>query len=325
MPEDTQIIMKCNNTIQKIKPEFYNSPYGSYYPGIVKFTPGKVPAGTYCKVVISSDSADIEWRYTVRSINCNNGKAENVNTEAFAGPHEGFGFVYPSPLPTPLPKQTDHPGDHDVPDIHKSHKKSSSSNTNSDEDDEISAKELGDFKIENVYLGTSPNIVVNLNVFATLMKKARNLFGHVIPPPDFIHSAIWIGKNDAIDDDSLGAVFVYGKYLNKHNLKFYINHDGAKAFVMSFGEFKQRYPLIDPIKLHANKKLNLFKFIEKINENGHWSAKDYNWPTNNCQHFTARLINILKATRVTPGNNDWIDLPRPIIDSLEVNENFLKK
>ena len=39
--------------------------------------------GTYCKVIVSSDSADTEWRYTVNAIKCNNRKAENVNPDAF--------------------------------------------------------------------------------------------------------------------------------------------------------------------------------------------------------------------------------------------------
>ncbi|KAK8857696.1 hypothetical protein M9Y10_016104 [Tritrichomonas musculus] len=366
MPEDTQIMMKCNDTILNIKPEFYDTPSGSYYPGIVKFMPGKVPAGTYCKVVVSSASEDIEWRYTVRSINCNNGKAENVNPDAFSGIDNGFGFAYPTPMasrtPRPTITQPPHPSETDYPtrpspsrDPRKrevtweptlpspspslsplpsenvtnapknSHKKSSSSHKNNDDDNEESAKVLGDFNIETVYLGTSPNIVVNLNFFSTLMKKARQSFGHAIPPPDFIHSAIWVGKEGPVNDNSLGAIFVYGKYWNKHNLPTYIETDGAKAFVMTLGEFKQRYPSIDPIKLNVHRHISLFEFIEKVKESGHWGARDYNWPTNNCQHFTSKLINILKATRETPDHKDWVNLPKLILNSLETNENFLEK
>ena len=86
-------------------------------------------------------------------------------------------------------------------------------------------------------------------------------------------------------------------------------------------EFKQRYPAIDPMKLNPNRKMKLFDFIEEVQNSGNWRASDYNWPTNNCQHFTSKLINILKATRNDPNNNDWIDLPKPVLNSLKHNEN----
>ncbi|KAK8850279.1 hypothetical protein M9Y10_018408 [Tritrichomonas musculus] len=199
-------------------------------------------------------------------------------------------------------------------------KKSGSSHKDNDDDDESSAKTLGNIKINSVYLGTSPNIVVNLNIFVKLMRNARRLFGHVVPAPDFIHSAIWVGEKEP-SDDTLGAIFVYGKYWNKHNLDSYLGQDGAKAFVMSFGEFKQRYPSIDPVKLNTKRKMNLFDFIKEVKGSGNWGAKDYNWPTNNCQHFTAKLVDILHATRNEPNNNDWIDIPKPIMKSLKANEN----
>ena len=201
-------------------------------------------------------------------------------------------------------------------------KKSGSSHKDDDDDDddESSAKTLGNIKINSVYLGTSPNIYVNLNIFVKLMRNARKLLGHVVPPPDFIHSAIWVGEKEPTDN-TLGAIFVYGKYWNKHKLDSYLEKDGAKAFVMSFGEFKQRYPSIDPVKLNTNKNMKLFKFIKEVKRSGNWGAKDYNWPTNNCQHFTAKLIDILHATRNQPTNEDWINLPKPVMNSLKSNEN----
>lgn len=196
---------------------------------------------------------------------------------------------------------------------------SSSSNKDDDSQDEQSAKTLGNFDINSVYLGTSPNIYVNLQIFVTLMRKARKTLGHVIPPPDFVHSAIWVGEKEPTDD-SVGAIFVYGKYWNKYNMDTYLDKTGAKAYVMKFSEFKQRYPSIDPMKLNAHKKMKLFDFINEVKESGNWDAKNYNWPTNNCQHFTAKLIDILHATRNTPSGDDWIDLPKPVMRSLKSNE-----
>ena len=255
------------------------------------------------EVILTSDSLDIEWRYTVLSINCVGGKAQNVNPDAFTGKDNGYGFDF---------------GDEKK----KSH---GSSHKNDDDDSKSSSKILGDFEIKSVYLGASPNIYYNFNIFASLMRKARKVFGHVIPPPDFVHSAIWVGSEKDVTDDSIGAIFVYGKYWNKHNSPIYLSQDGAKSYVMTLREFKEMYPSIAPMKLNAHKKINLFEFIEKAKISGKWNARDYNWPTNNCQHFTAKLINILKATRSTPDNSDWIELPKSILNSLQLNEEFLNK
>ena len=74
------------------------------------------------------------------------------------------------------------------------------------------------------------------------------------------------------------------------------------------------------MKLNPHKNVKLFEFIDKILHEGKWGVHDYNWPTNNCQHFTAKLINILGATRDTPTNDDWIELPKQVLNSLESNE-----
>lgn len=82
MPKDTIVRIKCNKSVISVSTTLLDS-NPSMYPGIIKFDVPKINAGTYCKVVISSDSADIEWRYTVQAIKCVNGKAENVNPDAF--------------------------------------------------------------------------------------------------------------------------------------------------------------------------------------------------------------------------------------------------
>lgn len=89
---------------------------------------------------------------------------------------------------------------------------------------------------------------------------------------------------------------------------------------MTFGEFKEKYPSIDPIKLNSHKNIKLHEFINQIQLSGQWGAKDYNWPINNCQNFTAKLIDLLQATRNVANSDDWIELSKPILQSLKSNE-----
>ena len=178
---------------------------------------------------------------------------------------------------------------------------------------------LGNINISIAYLGLSPTIYVNLNFFIQIMKKARQFLGHIIPPPELVHSAIWVGESDA-SDDNIGAIFVYGRYFNKIKSQAYLSEDGAKAYVMTLREFKEKYPSTDPIKLNPHKEIKLHEFINEVQVSGKWGAKDYNWPTNNCQHFTAKLIDLLQATRNAANKDDWIELPKPILQSLKSNE-----
>lgn len=195
----------------------------------------------------------------------------------------------------------------------------SSSNKDEDDKSQSSAKALGNIKIQTVYIGYSPNIIVSMSFLVNFMRKVRMFFGHIIPPPELVHSAIWVSDKDA-NDDTIGAVFVYGRYFNKYNYTAYLNDDGAKAYKMSFKEFKGRYHLNSPKKLKIHKEIMLFDFINEVIASGKWTAHDYNWPTNNCQHFTAKLIKILQASRITPNNNDWLEIPKPILVSLKQNE-----
>lgn len=61
--------------------------------------------------------------------------------------------------------------------------------------------------------------------------------------------------------------------------------------------------------------MKLLDFINKVKQNGKWGVHD----------FTAELIDILEATRDIPSNDDWIELPKKIINSLELNEKKRKK
>lgn len=89
---------------------------------------------------------------------------------------------------------------------------------------------------------------------------------------------------------------------------------------MTFKEFKEKFNAATPMKLKVQKNIKLLDFINQMEANGNWGFKDYNWPTNNCQHFTAKMINVLGATRASPNENDWMDLPKIVFDSLKSNE-----
>ena len=152
------------------------------------------------------------------------------------------------------------------------------------------------------------------------MKTARKIFGQIIPPPNFIHSAIWISSETNIDDETLGAIVVYGKYYSNGHDESYLFDDGARSFLMTFGEFKELFDSFDVKKLVPQKNVHMFDFIKEIKDGGKWNALNYNWPTNNCQHFTTLCLNILKAIRYSPNENDWADLPYSIMNTLKTNE-----
>lgn len=116
-----------------------------------------------------------------------------------------------------------------------------------------SAKTLGNIEIKTVYLGKSPNIVFNLNFMLSFFRKVRKTLGHVVPSPDLVHSAIWVSKDAEVSENSVGELFVYGRYFNKKNSPVYLDNNGAKAYVMTLKQFKQRYPAIEPMKLNPHK------------------------------------------------------------------------
>ncbi|KAK8892613.1 hypothetical protein M9Y10_029852 [Tritrichomonas musculus] len=202
-------------------------------------------------------------------------------------------------------------------DIYKCPKDGSSSG--GDSDSGLSARTLGNFEIKSAFLGTTPNIIVNLNFFYSFMRTIRKNIGRVVPSPEIVHSAIWVGEANPTDE-SMGALFTYGRYFNKNNNQAFLWNDGAKGYAISFKDFKLKFNAANPMKLNLKKNIKLLDFIDSIQSSGNWKAKDYNWPTNNCQHFTAKLINILGASRVSPSNEDWVDVPKLVLNSLESNE-----
>lgn len=193
----------------------------------------------------------------------------------------------------------------------------SSSNNDNDINERFSSQLLGNIQIGSVYLGASK--IIWLDFGYKLMNVARKALGKLIPPPDFLHSAIWVGTQNPTDE-SLGAIFVYGRYNPNGNDQTFLLEDGARSYVMTLKEFKEKYNSFGVKKLNPQKRLYLFDFIEAIKSSGNWRSKYYNWPTNNCQHFSAKCISLLKATRDTINDNDWENLPSTILNTLKLNE-----
>lgn len=181
-----------------------------------------------------------------------------------------------------------------------------------------SSKILGNFNIKNIYIGAS--FVFDFDIGYSLMHNARKTIGHYIPAPNFLHPAIWVGSGDATDEESLGVVFVYGKYYPEDDNDDFILKDGLKSFSLSFKDFKAKYDAFDPVKLIPQRKINVFDFINEVKSNGNWNAKDYKWNRNNCQHFVTKCLSILHAVRFLPNENDWINIPSKILKELKLNE-----
>lgn len=210
----------------------------------------------------------------------------------------------PEPIPTPIEEGGGGDG-------------GSSSSSGDSKEAKASSVILGDFSIKTVFIGQSP--IVKFKPGYSLMSTARQLIGKIIPPPNFIHSAIWVGPENALDS-TLGAIFVYGKYYSSGNDASFLYKDGARSFVMSLKEFKSTFSAYKVKKVIPHIEMKLFNYIDKVKKSGNWTAYNYNWPTNNCQHFTAKLINILQATRKSPNINDWIEIPKVVLSSLKANE-----
>ena len=175
------------------------------------------------------------------------------------------------------------------------------------------ADDLGDFVVTRVYLGGNP--CLDFEPGYQMMRVARQLFGQRVPAPNFQHTAIWFGERDD-GDDSIGAILVYGEYYNYNQDPTYLSCDGARSFVMTLGEFKQMFRSFPVKKMRPGRNLTLTQLLSEVKNSGDWSVDDYNWITNNCQHFTAAVLNVLEAKRNHAQESDWAEIPPPIMNTI---------
>ena len=170
-----------------------------------------------------------------------------------------------------------------------------------------------------VYVGG--NDIVDIKMGYSVMRKARQVLGRLAPPPEFQHTAVWVGPEDS-SDQSPGSIVVYGQYLPESYDGTYLSCDGARSYDMTLGEFKEMFNSFNVKKLKPAVNMTLNTFLDKIKYMDKWRAEDYSWHSNNCQHFTAQCLHILQATRTDRNPDDWMDIPSPVMDELILNEFF---
>ena len=85
---------------------------------------------------------------------------------------------------------------------------------------------------------------------------------------------------------------------------------------MTLGEFKESFQSFPIKKMRPGRNLTLTRLLSEVKDSGDWGVYDYNWLTNNCQHFTAAVLNVLEAKRMQRSDNDWADIPPPIMNTL---------
>lgn len=156
----------------------------------------------------------------------------------------------------------------------KKSKKSSSNNNN--DDDDFSTKQssftLANFSIHDVYVGAST--ILEFPFGFKVMRLAREKFGHFIPPPNFLHTAVWVGPYGS-NNQTLGSILVYGKYSSKNDDKTYLSKDGARSFVMTLREFIEYFDYCNIKKLTPQRNLHLFDLINEVKNSGNWNVAKY--------------------------------------------------
>lgn len=84
-PDDMKVTISYNGSDYKdVSVSILNSDRYDY-PAALSFSPIKITPGSYYRVSISSAKLDTEWRYTVAAMKCQNGKASDLNKDAFKG------------------------------------------------------------------------------------------------------------------------------------------------------------------------------------------------------------------------------------------------
>ncbi|KAK8841953.1 hypothetical protein M9Y10_026908 [Tritrichomonas musculus] len=182
---------------------------------------------------------------------------------------------------------------------------------------EASPKSIGDFDINVIYVGGS---VLKLPF---MIEKFRCLTERFISPSYFYHSAMWVGQSDE-NDDSIGAIFVYGGYRSLGNNPSFIFGDGARSYVMTLRKFKRTFNAYDAKKLIPQKKMTIFNLLKEIkNKDNSWRAKNFHWTKKNCQSFVAYCIDFLKPKRVNEETNDFKIIPNRIMKAILSSERNL--
>lgn len=161
-----------------------------------------------------------------------------------------------------------------------------------------------------------------------------------------VHTAFFISNQENEFFEDKGIILEYGKYESKNNkdglMKYEYDDGGMRYGWCTLNNFQKDLASAVCINLDLEPPLILFKdLIQKIKEknaNNKYNKKNQNWDLNNfdslnhnCQHFAAKIIEILKAkcnnNSIIIRNNEnfksgrKIDIIPPIIKDALLNNN----
>ena len=162
-----------------------------------------------------------------------------------------------------------------------------------------------------------------------------------------VHAAFFISNLDSDCFSDKGILLEYGKYETKNNrkglMKYEYNDGGMRYGWCKLNDFQNNLATAVCINLELEPPLILFRdLIERLKEknannkynknNKNWDLNDFNTLNHNCQHFAAKVIEILKAKyddkNITIRNNDLckngkkIDIIPKIIKEALLNNNI---
>lgn len=137
-----------------------------------------------------------------------------------------------------------------------------------------------------------------------------NLFLKTVYKEKGVHIAFFISNQDNDSFEDKGILLEYGKYESNNNkkglMKYEYDDGGMRYGWCKLNDFQKELASAVCINLDLEPPLILFKdLIEKIKkkkannkyneDNKEWNLKDFNSLSHNCQHFAAKVIEILKA------------------------------
>ena len=176
-----------------------------------------------------------------------------------------------------------------------------------------------------------------------LEQNTGNILARMIFGDEVSHASFFFMMDEKLSEK--GILVQYGKYeyiknkkevlgLNVNTIGYPYEEKGGLIFgEIEFNLYKKEFCSICTIKPKLDhRQMTLKNFIEEIKKEGRWDLKSYSFLTNNCKHFVAAGIRILKPKY----NNDLIDvidvtyfigkkkeedgIPNEIIKELKKNE-----
>lgn len=143
--------------------------------------------------------------------------------------------------------------------------------------------------------------------------------GTIVGGKNYVHSALWLSDKDFENTNEKGLIIEYGNYKKEFETKFVIDNDGNKViekiekkyviyhynekgglryYVKNYEDFKKIFATTAYVDLDVDPDNQvMFKdFIKNCApfEKNEWIQEKYHFLKNNCQHFTAHALKVLK-------------------------------